>query len=99
MKISSKLLVGSIGFSTIVAISLIYIVLSILSTSEISRKQQQFVNEQIAAIANQNELQKQQAAERENLVLIIEIDRQFRDLRAWLLDLSVSWLNEAEEKA
>jgi len=99
INISTKLLAGSLGFSAIIAIALIYILLTVQSTSNISVEQREYVNEQIKAIKHQEALQQQQKLERDKLELITEIDREFRDLRAWLLDLSVSWLNEAEEKA
>ena len=99
MNISTKLIVGSLSFSAVVAISLIYILFNVQSTSDISVIQQGFVNEQLRAIEQQDSLQKVQDEERKKRALIIQIDQEFRDLRAWLLDLSVSWLNEAEDNA
>jgi methyl-accepting chemotaxis protein len=99
LNISTKLLIGSLGFSSIIAIALAYILLTVQSTSDISIEQRDFVSKQISAIKNQENLQLQQQQEREKLALINDIDREFRTFRAWLLDLSVSWLNEAEENA
>jgi len=99
MNISTKLNLGSLTFSAIVAIALIYILLNVRATSDISKVQQGFVNDQLSAIQRQEELRNQQTIERKHLSLINNIDREFRDLRAWLLDLSVSWLNEAEDNA
>ena len=99
MNISTKLVVGNLSFSAIVAIAFIYILFGVQATSDISIKQQEFVNQQIQAIQQQDEILKLQTSERNHLMLIIEIDQEFRDLRAWLLDLSVSWLNEAEDNA
>ena len=99
MNISTKLVVGSLSFSTIIAIAFIYILFGVQSTSDISIKQQEFVNQQVQTIQQQEQLLKLQTNERDKLFLIIEIDQEFRNLRAWLLDLSVSWLNEAEDNA
>jgi len=99
MNISTKLVVGNLGFSTIVAVAFIYILIGVQATSGISIEQQEYVNQQIQAIEQQEKILKRQTDERSRLMLIIEIDQEFRDLRAWLLDLSVSWLNEAEDNA
>ena len=99
MNISTKLIVGSIGFSAIIAIALSYILFNVQSTSSISVTQQSLVNEQLTAIKQQEVLQQKQVEESKKLKLAIAIDQEYRDLRAWLLDLSVSWLNEAEDKA
>jgi len=99
MNISTKLVVGSISFSSIVAIAFIYILFGVQSTSDISLEQQEFVNQQVKAIKEQEQILKLQTNERSKLFLVIQIDQEFRDLRAWLLDLSVSWLNEAEDNA
>ncbi|MCJ8339655.1 MAG: methyl-accepting chemotaxis protein [Pseudomonadales bacterium] len=99
MNISTKLVVGNLSFSAIVAIAFIYILFGVQETSDISIEQQEFVNRQIQAIQQQEKILKLQTSERNDLMLIIEIDQEFRDLRAWLLDLSVSWLNEAEDNA
>ena len=99
MNISTKLVVGNLTFSAIVAIAFIYILFGVQATSDISIEQQGFVNQQIQAIEQQEKILKLQTDERSRLMLIIEIDQEFRDLRAWLLDLSVSWLNEAEDNA
>ncbi|MCJ8339163.1 MAG: methyl-accepting chemotaxis protein [Pseudomonadales bacterium] len=99
MDISTKLVVGNLSFSTIVAVAFIYILFGVQATSDISIEQQEFVNQQIQAIQQQEKILKLQTSERNQLMLIIEIDQEFRDLRAWLLDLSVSWLNEAEDNA
>ena len=50
MNISTKLVVGSISFSSIVAIAFIYILFGVQSTSDISLEQQEFVNQQVKAI-------------------------------------------------
>ncbi|NQZ13008.1 MAG: methyl-accepting chemotaxis protein, partial [Algicola sp.] len=99
MNISKKLVVGNLSFTTIVGIAFIYILFGVQATTDISVEQQKFVNQQIQAIQQQEKILELQTAKRNQLMLIIEIDREFRDLRAWLLDLSVSWLSEAEDNA
>ncbi len=99
MNISKKLVVGNLSFTTIVGIAFIYILFGVQATTDISVEQQKFVNQQTQAIQQQEKILELQTAKRNQLMLIIEIDREFRDLRAWLLDLSVSWLSEAEDNA
>ena len=99
MNISKKLVVGNLSFTTIVGIAFIYILFGVQATTDISVEQQKFVNQQIQAIQRQEKILELQTSKRNQLMLIIEIDREFRDLRAWLLDLSVSWLSEAEDNA
>ena len=99
MKISTKLSIGNMSFSTVVTIAFLYIIMGVQTTSDISIEQQGFVNQQIQAISLQENILQLQTIERNKLMLIIEIDQEFRNLRAWLLDLSVSWLNEAEDNA
>ncbi|QFU22125.1 methyl-accepting chemotaxis protein [Shewanella eurypsychrophilus] len=99
MTISTKLVAGSFGFSAVIAIALIYVLTTVESISSISIEQQELVEQQIDAIRHQEEMQTLQQIERNKYLLAGEIDREFRDLRAWMLDLSVSWLNEAEDQA
>lgn len=97
--ISTKLVAGSFGFSSVMAFALIYVLTTIQSISSISVEQQVLVEQQINAIGHQEEMQLLQRVERNKYLLASEIDKEFRELRAWLLDLSVSWLNEAEDQA
>lgn len=97
--ISTKLVAGSFGFSAIVALTLIYVLTTVESISSISVDQQELVVQQVNAIKHQEEMQSLQETERGKYLLATEIDKEFRELRAWLLDLSVSWLNEAEDNA
>ena len=99
MNIATKLTLGSLSFSAIIAMAFIYILVNVEATSQISEGQRIAVNEQLRSIEQQGLLRTQQANERNKLALIGEIDHEFNRMRAWLLDLSVSWLNEAEEQA
>ncbi|WDE12875.1 methyl-accepting chemotaxis protein [Thalassomonas haliotis] len=99
MTIATKLNLSSGGFSALVTIAFVYILITVNSTSNIIGRQQGLVNQQITAVTNQgNQLQNQRRAVNEQMV-ILAIDRHFTDMRVWLLDLTVSWLNEAEENA
>ncbi|AQS36974.1 methyl-accepting chemotaxis protein [Shewanella psychrophila] len=99
MTISTKLVAGSFVFSAVMAFALIYVLTTVESISSISVEQQELVEQQISAIKHQEEMQLLQRDERNKYLLASEIDKEFRELRAWLLDLSVSWLNEAEDQA
>jgi len=99
MTIATKLNLSSGGFSALVTIAFVYILLTVNSTSDIIEQQQSLVSQQITAVTNQgNQLQNQRQAVNEQMV-ILAVDRHFTDMRVWLLDLTVSWLNEAEENA
>ena len=97
--ISSKILAGSIIFSAIVAVALIYILVSIDNTSAISLQQKEQVKLQVIAIEQQKNLLIDQELERNKISLINKVDQEFNKMRTSLLDLSVSWLNEAENNA
>ncbi|WP_281556159.1 methyl-accepting chemotaxis protein [Thalassomonas sp. RHCl1] len=99
MTIATKLNLSSGGFSALVTIAFVYILITVNSTSGIIEEQQGLVSQQITAVTNQgNQLQNQRQAVNEQMV-ILAVDRHFTDMRVWLLDLTVSWLNEAEENA
>lgn len=99
INISTKLVAGSLIFSAIVAAALIYILTVVDQTSDISVDQRAYVQAQVEAIQRQDELEALLTAERHKIALANEVDREFRVFRAWMLDLSVSWLNEAEDAA
>lgn len=99
LNISTKLLAGSLIFSSLVASALIYILLTIDATSGISVKQRVVVGTQIEAIQHQDKMLASQFRERQKILLINEVAEEFKEFRAWLLDLSVSWLNESEDNA
>ncbi|MEH6346771.1 MAG: methyl-accepting chemotaxis protein [Bermanella sp.] len=99
IKISTKLLAGSLAFSGLVAVAFIIILISIGKTSNISLEQQGYVESQVEVINKQKALMQAQQLELNKIALANEISKEFRDMRAWLLDLSLSWLNEAEDSA
>jgi methyl-accepting chemotaxis protein len=99
LSIATKLNTASVLFSLTVALSMLFILLSVNSTSEISEQQSAYVAQQQASIAEQAKMLQQQQMENERVSAINQIDREFRTMRAWLLDLSVSWLNEAESNS
>ncbi|MDR7121314.1 methyl-accepting chemotaxis protein [Rheinheimera soli] len=99
LTIATKLNVASIGFSSLVTVAFVYILLTLGQISQHIDDQQQLVAQQSAAITEQSLQLDAQAQERKKQVLIMALDVEFRDTRLWLLDLSVSWLNEAEHRA
>ena len=99
LNISTKLLAGSLLFSSVVALALLYIITTVESTSTISIEQQSIVSKQKDAIDHQGQMLMLQQNERQKIFLANQVDKEFQNLRAWLLDLSVSWLNESEDNA
>lgn len=99
MTIATKLNLSSGGFSALVTVAFVYILITINATSTVIEQQQSLVSQQITAVTNQGvQLQSQRDTSKQQIV-IVAVDRYFRDMRIWLLDLTVSWLNEAEENA
>ncbi len=99
MTIKTKLNLSSGGFSALVMVAFIYILVTINATSGIINLQQSLVKEQNVAVKHQIAQLKIQKDELAKKALITSVNKNFRDLRIWLLDLSVSWLNEAEDNA
>jgi methyl-accepting chemotaxis protein len=99
LTIAKKLNAASLGFSLIVAGALVYILMIVNGTSMISNNQNQYVRQQLNSIDEQAQMLQQQRQHIEQIAVLTQVDREFRNMRAWLLDLSVSWLNEAEENA
>lgn len=99
MTIATKLNASSGGFSALVTVAFAYILITINAISTVIEQQQQLVEKQIVLVSNQSKQLTSQNKTIEKQVIIVAIDSNFRDMRAWLLDLSVSWLNEAEENA
>jgi len=99
IKLSTKIMAGSLLFSALVAVALIFILVAINGTSAISKEQQEYVEDQVNAIHSQDALLITQQQELQKIALANRISEEVRELRVWLLDLSLSWLNEAEDSA
>lgn len=97
--IANKIKIASISFATLVTCSLLYLTLSIENNSEISVRQKQLVNSQISTIDHQSISLETQSESLLQLELINNINMQFSEMRFWLYDLAVSWLNESEANA
>ena len=72
--------------------------LTVRVVSRIGVEQQNLVKQQIAAIKHQGEMQKLQLIARHKHLLVGDVYHEFRNLRAWLLDSSLSELIEAEKQ-
>lgn len=97
--ISAKITLTSIVFAVIVALALAYLSITIGTDAEIISQQSQMVDKQFQSVADQNTLLAQQNTELQQLKLVNEATKSFSDMRFWLYDLSVSWLNESESNA
>ncbi len=99
LNISAKLLLFSGGFALLVAAGLLFVVSTAADNSDLSQKQRGFVDQQVQALEHQSRVLAEQALLRQRQELANEVLRDFNDVRSWMLDLSVSWLNEAEDNA
>ena len=99
ISIALKIKIASISFAALVACALLYLTISIESNSEISIQQKLLVDNQITIIDNQLISLEQQKKSLHQLALANRITVKFSELRFWLYDLSVSWLNESESNA
>ncbi|NRD72257.1 hypothetical protein HQQ94_03180 [Shewanella sp. VB17] len=99
INISTKLFTSSLLFSAVMAFILLYMLLTVRVVSQKGVEQQNLVKLQIAAVKHQGEMQKLQQDARDKHLLVSDIYHEFRNLRAWLLDLSLSGLDEAKKQA
>ncbi len=99
LTIANKIKVASISFAALVTFALLYLTLSIGNNSDISVQQQQLVSSQISNIDNQSVSLEKQSKSLKQLKLINNINTAFSEMRFWLYDLAVSWLNDSEANA
>jgi len=93
-------IIGFTGiFAGVILLALAYLVTQLSASTDLSNQQMALVDEQLGAIEQQDQLLETQA----QLVLQLEhtgdMARSFSEMRFWLTDLSVSWLNESESNA
>lgn len=86
-------------FSGVILLALAYLALKLSGSAELSRNQVELVNEQISAIEHQEQLLEEQSQLAEHMSTATDAARSFSEMRFWLTDLSVSWLNESESNA
>ncbi|WLQ13296.1 methyl-accepting chemotaxis protein [Hahella aquimaris] len=99
LTIRSKLIGACIIFAIVVACGVLYLISQISANTQVITEQNTYVASQSDSVKLQNKLLHQQADELKRLALLNDISKQFADLRFWLYDLSVSWLNESEGMA
>ena len=99
ISLSKKIAAVNILLATVTSLSLVYLVLSITDITKVIDGQNSLAQNQIEMIQHQRISNQAQQGELEQLALANDILRAFSDQRFWLFDLSVSWLNESEDKA
>ncbi len=85
--------------AVLVAIVLLFLGTQISHIANISNQQIKLTETQTSTINQQRDASQNQSEELEKLALANQSLQVFSDLRFWLYDLQVSWLNEAEENA
>ncbi len=86
-------------FAGIILLSLVYLATALSESVDLSRSQTKVVGVQRDAIDTQTNLLVEQGASAKRLNNVTALSRKFSEVRFWLADLSVSWLNESEENA
>ena len=86
-------------FAGIIFLSLVYLAMALSESVDLSRSQTNVVSVQRDAIDTQTKLLAEQGVSAKRLNNVTEISRKFSEVRFWLADLSVSWLNESEGNA
>jgi len=99
LTIARKITLASVSFVLFVALALLYLTNSISTNTSLSLKQVDLVNLQIETVKQQQVLLTSQHDALIKLEQAKSISESFSKMRFWLYDLSVSWLNEAEDNA
>jgi len=99
LTIARKITLASVSFVLFVALALLYLTNSISTNTSLSLKQVNLVNLQIETVKQQQVLLTSQHDALIKLEQAKSISESFSKMRFWLYDLSVSWLNEAEDNA
>ncbi|MDE1460854.1 methyl-accepting chemotaxis protein [Spartinivicinus poritis] len=99
LTIATKIMLTSVIFAVTVAFAIAYLSIVIGHDAEIISKQSESVDQQFQFVAEQNNLLAQQKTNIDELKLVNGAMKSFADMRFWLYDLSVSWLNESESNA
>jgi len=86
-------------FSGVILLALAYLALQLSGSADLSRNQVGLVSEQLRAIEQQEQLLEEQAQLAAQMETAGDTARSFSEMRFWLTDLSVSWLNESESNA
>lgn len=99
LTIRQKVIASSAAFAAIVVLTLLYLAISLSSNSELIRTQNTDLDSQAETIARQSQLLEKQLIILRQLGVANRADTHFADMKSWLYDLSVSWLNESETNA
>jgi len=99
LSIGVRILVFTGIFAGIILLSLVYLAMALSESSDLSRSQTNVVSVQRSAIDTQSKLLAEQGVSAKRLNNVTELSRKFSEVRFWLADLSVSWLNESEANA
>jgi methyl-accepting chemotaxis protein len=104
--ISARIAAMAAGILGVCAVAIISIVLGISSSTQETERQVALIGEQSSLLAGQaNSVEEQFIAIQEQVDAlarqdhVLEAVESFVDMRYWLVDLSLSWLNESEDSA
>ena len=99
ISISARIFITNLSFAGLVVAALLYLFFSIEDNSAIGKEQTTLVSNQMDAIGRQEKLLIQQHERLQQLQLATELSENFYQIRYWLTDLAVSWLNDSETNA
>ena len=97
--VAYKIYAASALFALSVLFVQLFLIVNIQESSAIIEEQTTYVDVQMEAVDSQNTQLIQQNKLLKNLEISNGISHDFSEMRYWLYDLSVSWLNESEENA
>jgi len=99
MSIAVRIILFTGCFVGLSVVALLYLERSISANTESSHEQNKLVVQQLTSMSIQSNLLETQENKKNALKLIDSIAADYSQLRYWLSDLAVSWLNESEDNA
>lgn len=99
LSIALKIYLMSAIVFVLIAGSMLFLISTISASAELTRIQSSAIGEQTKILEEQSSLLRQQAVIVEQRRLVNAVIMSFSELRYWLYDLQVSWLNESETSA
>ncbi|MEE8058477.1 MAG: methyl-accepting chemotaxis protein [Pseudomonadales bacterium] len=99
LSIVARIILFTGCFVSLSVFALLYLEHAISDNTDTSHKQNQLIVQQLKSMQLQSDLLEQQAHFTEQLNVLDIFNRDFAQMRYWLSDLALSWLNESESKA
>lgn len=99
LSIAARIILFTGCFVGSFCLALLYLKVSISLNTETSREQSKLVTQQIRSMEEQSLLLESQALYQDQFETLDSFRRDYAQMRYWLSDLAVSWLNDSESSA